>query len=53
MDPSPACPRAAAAVALLLLTVSPEAVTAVNAGGWEEAHATFYGDETGAETMRE
>jgi len=52
MDPSPACRRAAAAVALLLLVAAfPAAVDA--AAGWEEAHATFYGDETGAETMRE
>ncbi|KAF8668409.1 hypothetical protein HU200_052216 [Digitaria exilis] len=37
---------------LLLLAASPATVTAVDGGGWEEAHATFYGDETGAETMR-
>jgi ferric-dicitrate binding protein FerR (iron transport regulator) len=56
MDPRPASRRAAAAVALLLLlAASPSAVTAaaIHGGGWQEAHATFYGDETGAETMRE
>lgn len=42
---------AAAVVALLLL------LPALSSGGddwqqWQDAHATFYGDETGAETMR-
>jgi hypothetical protein len=37
------------AVALMLALLPPPAVAD---GGWTEAHATFYGDETGAETMR-
>ncbi|KAL6659542.1 hypothetical protein ACP70R_003582 [Stipagrostis hirtigluma subsp. patula] len=37
------------AAALLLLMVWP---AAAGGGGWDDAHATFYGDETGAETMQ-
>uniref|UniRef100_A0ACD5WZJ4 Uncharacterized protein n=1 Tax=Avena sativa TaxID=4498 RepID=A0ACD5WZJ4_AVESA len=43
--------RAISAVAVVLvLALSPPA--AVADGGWMEAHATFYGDESGAETMQ-
>ena len=38
------------AVVVQMLALLPPA--AVADGGWMEAHATFYGDETGAETMR-
>ena len=40
----------AVVVAVQMLALLPPA--AVADGGWTEAHATFYGDETGAETMR-
>ncbi|KAL6857162.1 hypothetical protein ACP4OV_018544 [Aristida adscensionis] len=43
---------AAAAVALLLLAAPQPPAAAADAGAWDEAHATFYGDETGAETMQ-
>ncbi|TVU43614.1 hypothetical protein EJB05_10111, partial [Eragrostis curvula] len=52
MDPSASYGFAAAAAALLLLLAATPAATAHAGGGWEEAHATFYGDETGAETMQ-
>lgn len=45
----------AAAAALLVLAAlsSPAPVAAGRRrSGWIDAHATFYGDETGAETMR-
>ncbi|GJN39839.1 hypothetical protein PR202_gb28985 [Eleusine coracana subsp. coracana] len=54
MDPSISCCFAAATTVALLLLIASPAATAdpVGAGGWEDAHATFYGDETGAETMQ-
>ncbi|XP_006659063.1 expansin-A4-like [Oryza brachyantha] len=42
----------AVAVALLLLAVSSSPATPVEGGGWDNAHATFYGDDSGGETMQ-
>ncbi|KAK3120873.1 hypothetical protein QOZ80_8BG0642950 [Eleusine coracana subsp. coracana] len=43
---------AVAMAALLLLLLLSPVWSVAGAGGWEDAHATFYGDETGAETMQ-
>jgi hypothetical protein len=40
-----------AAVAIVLMLAFSPPPSAVADVGWTEAHATFYGDESGAETM--
>ncbi|KAL6856897.1 hypothetical protein ACP4OV_018279 [Aristida adscensionis] len=51
-SPRVAVKSAAAAAALLLLLVVVARPGAAAGDGWGDAHATFYGDETGAETMQ-
>ncbi|KAM3211471.1 hypothetical protein ACQJBY_064933 [Aegilops geniculata] len=46
----PAISPVSVGAVVLILAWSPAA--AVASGGWMDAHATFYGDETGAETMQ-
>jgi hypothetical protein len=46
----PAVSAVSVGAVVLILAWSPAA--AVASGGWMDAHATFYGDEIGAETMR-
>ncbi|XP_062193052.1 expansin-A25-like [Phragmites australis] len=43
---------AAAAVAVAMALLVPILSAAAGGDGWEDAHATFYGDETGGETMQ-
>jgi hypothetical protein len=44
-------PVSGVAVAVVLMLAFSPPPSAVADGGWTEAHATFYGDESGAETM--
>ena len=53
MDPSASSSRfAASAVAVVAAAATLLLPALAAADDWADAHATFYGDETGGETMR-
>jgi hypothetical protein len=53
MDTSSASSSRFAVVAALLLLLPALSSAGDDWQQWQEAHATFYGDESGADTMRE